>query len=96
MERCVETMQPLKALRLWWKNAGQDVRLGTGFHQDIPPKGSLLVFSCDHGVVWRVTELYFGLVAEGSMTWQAWRDGRPHEGGALDVFVEPAEGPFVP
>jgi hypothetical protein len=92
----VETMQPLRPLQLYWKTDGQDVRLGVGYHCDLPRKGELLSFSCERGMVWRVVEVYYGLIMEGSVTWRAWRDGKPHQRGMVDVFVTPAEGPFEP
>lgn len=89
-----ETTQPLRPLTLWWKKDGRDIELGTGFDENIPPKGTLLAFPCEHGNGWRVTEVQVVLVMKGSMTWAAWRAGRPHETSPIDVFVEPADGPF--
>lgn len=83
-------------ITLYWKRDGEDVQLGTGFCEVVPPKGTLVSFPCGFGVGWRVTEHHYLLVMEGSATWRAWRAGESHEGSGIQVFVEPADGPFEP
>ncbi len=84
------------AFTLYWKHNGEDVRLGNGFHERVPPDGALLTFVCDHGVGWRVVTQQYHLIMEGSQVHMAWRDGRSCDPPAVDLFVEPAEGPFEP
>jgi len=83
-------------LRLYWKSPDGEVDLGSGFHEMLPPVGSLLAFVTDHGVVWRVVRLYFHLIMPGSVAHRAGLDGRGSDPPTVYAFVEPAEGPHVP
>jgi hypothetical protein len=83
-------------ITLCWKRDGEDVNLGTGAHPLAPPVGALVIFPCEHGVAWRVTQHNYALVMPGSVTWKRWKAGQPHGGGVLHVFVQPAEGAFEP
>lgn len=84
------------ALHLYWKHNGTDVDLGTGFLQHVPQTGTLLRHVADQGVMWCIVQVVQDVVAAGSMTHQAWVDGRRREAERIDVFVEPDEGPFEP
>lgn len=83
-------------LRLHWKSPTGDVDLGSGFHEVLPPAGSLLVFVTDHGVVWRVVQLYFHLIMPGSQAHRSAERGQRCDPPTVYVFVEPAEGPHEP
>lgn len=90
-----QTTGPLRPLCLYWKNNGEDIDLGTGYHDEVPQVGATLVFPTGgHGTVWRVTGLHFGLVMPGSMTAARAQRGQPRDFAMVNVFVEPAEGPF--
>lgn len=81
-------------LNLYWKRDGEDIDVGMGWCDLLPPVGSRLVFVSEHGTVWRVTEHYFHLTMEGSPRHIAWRSGRTHDEARVTVFVVPTEGPF--
>lgn len=84
------------ALHLYWKNNGDDVDLGVGYHQVMPPIGGLVTHASPHGAMWRVVTHLQYLIEEGSVAWQAWRAGRTCDPASVVLFVEPAEGPFEP
>lgn len=86
----------LIALHLVWKRDGEDVEVGVGFHEVLPPAGSLLVHPSEHGAVWRVRFLYFHLIQRGSKAHMTAQDGRRCDEPTVYLFVEPAEGPYEP
>jgi len=83
-------------LRLYWKSPDGEVNLGVGYHEVLPPAGALLIHVTDYGVCWRVLFPYFHLIEEGSMAYGGAMAGRPTDGPAVALFVEPAEGPHEP
>lgn len=84
----------LIALHLVWKHDGEDVDLGVGYHELLPPAGALLIHVTDHGVCWRVLFPYFHLIEEGSSAYVGAARGRVGDRPSVYLFVEPAEGPY--
>jgi hypothetical protein len=80
-------------LRLYWKSPDGEVDLGAGYHEVLPPAGSLVTHGTVHGGVWRVLFPYFHLIQEGSMAHVQGRDGRRTDMPTVYLFVEPAQGP---
>lgn len=84
----------LRELKLWLKKDGEDVNLGIAYGEDVPRQGDLLGHSTEYGYIWRVLFVYRHLIQHGSPSWIQWQAGRYTRSGQVDVFVEPAEGPF--
>lgn len=76
-------------IHLYQHTADDDVDLGIGYVDALPPVGALLALRG----FWRVVTVYVHPAEQGSMTHQ--RVER-HGGqvGMYYLFVEPAEGPF--
>lgn len=84
----------LRELKLWTKKDGEDVDLGPAYCEDIPRQGDLLSHGTEHGNTWRVLFAYRHLIQYGSPGWITWRAGRYTDPIWVDIFVEPADGPF--
>lgn len=83
------------ALHLYWKRDGEDINLGCGWHEVVPPVGGLVSHGTPHGGVWRVVTHLQYLIEEGSQAHRQWRDWHRHtDDPQVTLFVEPAEGPF--
>lgn len=83
---------------LSWHTDTEDITLGEGYVDVLPPVGSLIAFVATdlpepRPVTWRVTTVQITPARAGSMAVLHPRDGQL---GVYHVFVEPAEGPFHP
>jgi hypothetical protein len=83
---------------LYWHTETEDINLGEGFVDVLPPVGSLIVYVPEQmpkprPAHWRVTTVQISPAMVGS---QAIRNRRGDQLGIYHVFVEPAEGPFHP
>lgn len=83
----------LRHLHLYWRQPSEDVDLGTAYLDDVPRQGDILAHTTDHGVTWRVIEVYRFLVEEDSLTYQNWASGRGHSAGGAELFVAKTDGP---
>lgn len=81
---------------LSWHTDTEDITLGEGYVEVLPPVGSLIAYVPvdmpePRKVTWRVASVYIVPAAPGSMAVI-----RKEQLGVYHVFVEPAEGPFHP
>lgn len=83
----------LRPLHLYMNQDGNDLHLGLALLDDVPRVGDLLAHVVPRlGVTWRVVLVFRHTVQPGS--YDALNDsGQPP---AVDIFVEPASGPFKP
>lgn len=83
-------------LKLHWNRDGETVDLGSAYHPLLPPPGTLLAYTGrpEHATTWRVLFAYMGLIEEGSAAYYEWASEPRPKTIWVDVFVEPAEGPF--
>lgn len=87
-------MHTVRELKLWYKRGGQDILLGTAFDFDLPREGDVLAHPCKQGTTWKVVLVYRYLTQPGSLRWRDWQLGHHVRPSPVDVFVEPATGPF--
>lgn len=87
-------------LHLVWKRDGEDIELGTYFHDIRPVAGELISFNSDNAKdqtgVWKVVLVYHQPFMERSQTWRNWRDRGEQPEDMTWYWVEPAEGPWEP
>lgn len=83
----------LRHLHLYWRQPGEDIDLGAAYLDDIPRQGDILAHPTDHGVTWRVLDIYRTLIQEGSLTHQNWVSGRGYSAGGAELFVAKVDGP---
>lgn len=83
----------LRHLRLYWRQPGGDVDLGEAYLDDIPRQGDILAHPTDHGVTWRVLDVYRVLIQEDSLAHRNWAAGRGGSAKGAELFVAKADGP---
>ena len=90
-------MTPLRVRFYWHTDDTEDVDLGEGWLDVLPPVDALITVQSPQTpqVVWRVAQLYINPAQYGSTTWRAAVErGERRQVCIYTVFVEPADGPF--